>query len=135
MTKRNKTEYVWRNELKKCGWDVHKRDSIAFNSGSETTKHIVCKTLAAKVLKERDYRIDSEVVHPERGEVDIVGYPTVDGLKPIAVECETAPTDDVIQDKLNRYFDGTPFSEVFVINVSDMPVDMLKAKAWVEDQL
>jgi len=132
--KRTRQEYDWRKELSKHGWNVHKRDGIAWNSGSETLRHFVCKAIVAHYLKhEKGLRVDSEVAHAERGEIDVIAYGG-DG-NPIAVECETSPTEEIVSDKLSRYYDGTPFREVFVLNVNNMPLDIMDAYEWVHEQL
>jgi len=135
MTKREYEEATHRRELQDCGWDVRKRDSVAFNSGSETARHAVCKMLVAHYLKqEQGYRIDSEVEHNDRGEIDIVAYGLEDEPA-FAVECETSPTEDVIEDKIERYVYNTPMRDVFVLNVTEMPSDIMDAYAWVESEL
>jgi len=132
--KREYAEFSHRRELQDAGWKLRQRDAVAFNSGSETVKHCVCKMLVAKALKERGYRVDTEVVKDNVGEIDIVAYGVSDEPA-FGVEVETSPTEDVISDKLSRYHDGEPYRDVFVINVSEMPVDMLEAYNWVQDQL
>jgi hypothetical protein len=132
--KAKQLEYSWRNELKRNGWDISKTDSIQFNSGSETTRHIVCKSLVGRYLKhECNLRIDSEVTHPERGEIDIVAYG--EESPPFAVEVETNVTDDVTSDKLERYYEGTPLREVYILELLDMPTDWNEAYQWVAEEL
>jgi len=82
MTKRQEQYLAWRKELDKCGWDVTKVDSVQFNSGSETLHHLLAKTATAYILKQNGYRVDSEVEHPERGEIDIIAIPCEKDAKP-----------------------------------------------------
>ncbi len=124
MSKSEKVYYDWLGELSRHGWNADKTDSIKFNSGSETSKHIHSKTATAHVLRLNGYRVSTEVVHPERGEIDVCAIPKSDDQKPFAVELETSPTQDVIDDKLNRYYSGTPFTECYVINVSELPLNI-----------
>lgn len=131
--KRSHNEFAARREIQDNGWRLEQTDKIEFNSGSETTKHVVAKALVGKVLKEKGYRIDSEVSKDECGEIDVVAY-GYDNDK-FGVELETSPTEEVIQDKLDRYCYGQIWREIFVLNLNEMPMDMLKAKEWVEDQL
>lgn len=131
---RTHAEWEDRQALQQAGWDITKPDSVQFNSGSETTSHRVCKLLAAGALKDRKYRIGSEVAHPDRGEIDVVGYGHPE-RRPVAVECETNPTDGVIEDKLDRYYRGTPFREVFVLAVDAMPAEIAAADEWVRAEL
>lgn len=138
MTKRSRVEYEQRRELQNCGWKVTQRDSVAFNSGSESQKHYQTKCAAAWVLRERDYRIDSEVEITQAqdtiGEVDLLGYGRDDG-DIIVVEAETAPTKEVITDKLDRYYHNQPPREVFVIDTNDCPTDFIESIEWVRGEL
>lgn len=124
MNKRTRTEYDQRTELQQSGWNVQKRDAVAFNSGSETPLHAHAKMSAAYILRDADYRIDSEVEHETRGEIDILAYGHQSRLSPIAVEVETYPAGEVIQDKIKRYVKGTPVQEMYTINVSELPSDI-----------
>lgn len=121
MSKRTRTEYEQRKELQNAGWGVSKRDAVAFNSGSETPLHAHAKMSAAFILRENGYRVDSEVKHDTRGEIDILAYGHESRLSPIAVEVESNPFGEVVQDKLKRYVDGTPITEMYLINVSELP--------------
>ena len=133
MTKRQYDDWRGRQRLTDAGWNVSKTDSIQFNAGSETFRHLVAKSAAAFYLKhDQGYRVDSEVTHPERGEIDILAW-NADDI--IAVECETAPTEEVITDKLERYYEGTPIRDVFVINVTEMPAEILPAYEWIVGEL
>jgi len=133
MNKRQQQERLARRKLKNAGWDVQKTDSIQFNHGSETIKHVVGKSLAAFVGRERGYRVDSEVAHSERGEIDILWYGTSD--PPVAIELETSPTMDTIDDKISRYVEETPIRECFVLNLNKMPVEIPHAYEWIGKQL
>lgn len=135
MSKSEKVYYDWLGELSRHGWDCSKVDSVRFNSGSETAKHIHAKTAAARVLRLNGYRVSSECTHAERGEIDIVALPKADDQKPFAVELETSPTPGVIDDKLRRYHDGTPFVECYVINVSSLPLNILEMEQQIADEL
>lgn len=93
------------------------------------------KLAAAVLLKTNGYRIDTEVEHPERGEVDVVAIPTQDDQKPFAVELEHSPTRETVKDKLSRYFDGTPFVECYVINLNRAPMDIVDLKEHIKTEL
>lgn len=125
-------EYRARRELQDCDIRVRQDDSVEFNSGSETQKHYLAKCAAAWVLKERGYRLNSEVVVPD-GEIDIIGYNGPDN-DCIAVECETSPTDEVISDKVGRYLIG-PIRDIFVINVGEVPTDFLEAVEYIRGEI
>lgn len=133
MSKRKHQEYTDRLELTDAGWDVHKRDAVAFNGGSESLRHAAAKLLVARELRERGYRIDTEVHKGGAGEIDVIAYGTDE--PPVAVEVETDPKEDVIQDKLERYYEGEPFRDVFVLDPTEMPEQLQAAAAWVKEEL
>jgi len=135
MSKRQNEHYKWLGELSRHGWDAPKKDSVQFNSGSETAKHIHAKTATARLLKKHNYRVKSEVSHPERGVLDIIAVPTRDDQRPFAVELETSPTEEVVDDKLERYHDGTPFVEVYIINVSELSLNILEMEEQIGEEL
>jgi len=125
----------WCRTLKQAGWDVERYDSVKFNTGSETAKHLHAKLAGAHILRNAGYRVDTEVVHPERGEIDLIAIPTKDSQEPFAVEFETSPTPETTQDKLERYYEGTPFVEVYVVNLSEVGTDTLEMRKDIQMQL
>ncbi|MDL0127041.1 hypothetical protein [Halobacterium salinarum] len=133
MTKRARIEYDGRQALQDAGWQLRKRDAVAFNGGSETDAHLLAKTLVAAVLRDQGYRIDTEVEKDDVGEIDVVAYGG-EG-PPFAVEVETNPTQEVISDKLSRYYEGEPYRDVFVIDPSEMPDSISGAREFVEGEL
>lgn len=133
MNKRTHNEYAGRQALQNAGWDVRKRDAVAFNGGSESLAHVVCKLLVAKVLRDRGFRIDTEVVKDDVGEIDVVAYGTDE--RPFAVEIETNPTREVVKDKLSRYHANEPFRDMFVLDPGEMPDSLTEAREWVEGKL
>jgi len=134
MSLQQRNERTGRAELQSAGWDITKRDAIAFNAGSETPEHKLCKLAVADVLHDRGYRIDSEVEMGE-GEVDIVGYANPDRINPIAVECETNPDDETVDDKLSRYWENEPIAECYILPVEEMPTGIHEAITWAESEL
>lgn len=132
MTKAQADENRTRWLLRHNGWEIQKRDAVEFNHGSETLRHATAKLLAAWCLRQKAYRVDTEVSHYSRGAIDVLGYA---GTRIVAVELETSPTEEIIEDKLNRYVSGTPINEMFLINISEMPENILDAYEWIEDQL
>jgi RecB family endonuclease NucS len=132
----DKHQYAAYRRLKDDGVDVRKHNSVRFNAGgsAETTKHAVAKTLAAKVLLANDYRVDSEV-EMQHGTVDILGWGNPDRLNYV-VELETSPDAETKDDKLTRYvLNQQTIDDMILINVTDMPVNMLDALDYVSDQL
>lgn len=132
MNLRQQREFHHRKVLRDEGWDVSQRDSVAFNSGSETLEHWISKCVVGFVLKQQGYRISSEVEGPN-GEADVLFYGTED--EPAVVEVETNPTEDVIESKLRRYVDGEPIRECYVLPVEDMPENIHDAREWAEAEL
>ncbi|MUV59961.1 hypothetical protein [Halobacterium sp. CBA1126] len=133
MNKRTRDEYGGRKDLQDAGWRVQQQDAIAFNEGSESTQHLIAKTLVANELRDRGYRIDTEVEKEGVGEIDVVAYGK--GEPPFAVEVETNPTEDVVSDKLHRYYEGEPYCECYVLDVDELPDSITAAQEWVEAQL
>lgn len=134
MSDKNKhIEFSQRRELQSAGWRVEQSDKIEFNHGSETAKHIQTKVAAAIVLQEKGYRIDSEV-EMGSGTVDLLGYGREDG-DVIVVEAETSPTEEVIEDKIERYIYNEPPRECYVLNTNDIPTDFIQSIEWVREQL
>lgn len=134
MTKRSRDEYEGRQQLQRSGWDVQKRDSVAFNGGSETRKHYHAKAATAFVLRDHGYRVDSEVENADgSAEADIVAYGHDNDC--FVVELETEITDDVTTKKLNQFYHGQPFRECFILEVTDAPYDIDELHEWVEEQL
>ena len=132
-SKRERDEYTDRNNLRKAGWKVEKTDSLKFNDGSETIEHQAVKLAACHVLREKGYRIDTEVEGPT-GEIDVLAYGR-EG-KPFAVECETGLTSDVKSDKLDRYvFSNDVIRDCFFLEVTDAPDEIGALTEWVRGEL
>jgi len=125
----------WRRTLKQAGWDVERYDSVKFNSGSETAKHMHAKMAGAHILKNAGYRVDTEVVHPERGEVDLAAIPTKESQRPYVIEFETNPTPSTTADKVERYIKDTPFTECYVVNLSEVGTDVIEMRKDIQMQL
>jgi len=125
----------WRRTLKQAGWEVDRYDSIKFNSGSETAKHMHAKMAGAHILKNAGYRVDTEVVHPERGEVDLAAIPTKERQKPYVIEFETSPTSEMTTDKIERYVENTPFVECYIVNLAKVDTDVIEMRNDIQMQL
>ncbi len=134
MTKRQRDEYTDRADLQDCGWQVEKTDSIKFNGGSETTRHVCLKAIAGHVLRDHGYRVSSEVEHDQHGEIDVLAY-AGDG-DPFAVEIETNPHEATVTSKINRYVRSNDvIRECFILAADQAPTEFEAARDWVEDQL
>lgn len=135
MNKRTRDEYDDRNALQKEGWRVHKPDSVKFNSGSETKAHLATKTAVAYILREKGYRISTEVTN-ETGdsEIDVVAY-AGDG-KPFGVEVETDLAREVKLDKIERYVKSNDIiRDCFFLEVLDAPESFSECCEWVSGEL
>jgi len=130
VTAKKKLEYSDRKMLQSAGFEVNKRDAIALSYGSETLRHLVCKTFVVQHLRGLGYRVDSEVQMDRGGRVDVIGY-GAEGRHVIGVEVETGLTDAVRESKIEQYYAGTPLSELFFLEVNDMPDDIREAYEWV----
>jgi len=123
-------------ELRRAGWKMHKPNQIRFNGGSETAIHATAKLLCGFAGAQAGFRVASEVGHERRpAEVDVILHSHSDRISPVAVECETSPTEDVIQDKMDRYIRGSVLKELYVINVTEMPENILDAYGYVQDEI
>lgn len=133
MNKRTRREWEHRDALKQAGWDVPQQDMVAFNSGSETVEHFLCKAILAFQLKQQGFRVASEVEGPDGQVADLIAYGTED--PPVAVETETNLSDEVIQKKVGQYVNGQPMRDVLPIDVDQMPENIHEAREWAGGQL
>jgi hypothetical protein len=131
MNEQQWTEY---RTLKQAGWELQRENQVRLNGGSETIDHAVAKMLVAHAGHDAGYRVASEVVHEQRGEIDVLLY-GVDGRLSLAVECETNPDDQVVEDKVDRYVRGTPIDDLVLVNVSTLPRDRMDAYRQVTEVL
>ena len=130
----NKDTWQEFQTLKQHGWQPQRHNQVRFNGGSETVKHSVAKMLVAHAGSQAGYRVASEVTHETRGDIDVLLYGHTDRLT-LAVEVETSPTDDVIQDKVDRYIRDTPIDDLALVNVSTLPTEMLDAYGEIKEVL
>jgi hypothetical protein len=134
MTKRERNEYEQRRALQDAGWRVDRQDKVCFNGGSETNRHYTAKNQVAYVLSCQGYRIDSEVQNQAgTAEADIVSYGN--GEPPFVVEVETGLTEEVKEQKLEQFYHNTPFCEVYLMEVNELPEDRAEQLDWVLDTL
>lgn len=131
MNQENWAEY---RELQTAGWSVTKTNQIRFNGGSESEKHIAVKSLVGLAGKEAGYRVSSEVTHQHRGEIDVLLFGCPDRLT-LAIEVETNPTDDVIEDKFDRYVDGTPIDDMITLNLENMHPNVNQSYGYINEVL
>lgn len=132
-SKRQYDECSQRQTLRDAGWQVPKRDAVAFNGGAtESFRHYLAKASIAWVLKQDGYRIASEVVKDGAGEIDLVAYGTED--LPVAIEVETGWEDEVLASKLERYVKQEPCRDILPVEVTEMPA-VEDIQAWAEEQV
>lgn len=131
----NSRQWEAYRQLERAGVTLERPNSIRWNAGgeSETIKHIVGKVLVGTVGLRNDYRVNSEV-EVEDGEIDVLLFGNPDRLT-YAVELETSPTDETIRSKIERYVTPYPIQDIQVLNLNDMPMDIVDAYAWVADVL
>lgn len=133
MNARTKREFSQRKAMQDAGWSLDLADYVAFNGGKDTEsfEHFISKAAIAWVLKQREFRVASEVEGPG-GEIDLVAYALED--PPLAIECERSMTDEVMQDKLERYVYGEPFRDMIPVDVDTMP-DVEPLREWATQQV
>lgn len=121
-------------ELQDHGVKTSKTNKIEYNAGSETHRHAQAKATVGYLGLQNGYRVDSEVSVPD-GSIDVLLWGNRDRLT-LAVECETSPTEEVIESKLQRYVrDVGPIDDMFVLNLNEMPENRLDALEWAREQL
>lgn len=133
MNKRKRDYRAARKLLSDHGWNTSGGDYIAFNNGSETANHLLGKLAAGIVFRDRGYRVESEVTHDDRGEIDVLGYQSPTDIR--CIEIESNPDDGVVSDKYSRYVDGTPIQEMHLIDAGEVPTDLPSAVQVIENKL
>jgi hypothetical protein len=132
MTRRDTAFYDALRELQTAGWDASKENSIEFNSGSETLVHRIGKTIAAHIGLEYGYNVCSEVAHPSQGEIDLLLWGNPERLT-YAVEIEHSPTEEIKQDKLQRYVQSNSvIDDMIVINANKIAEDYTEAHRFIQ---
>ena len=129
----NKKQLEKYNDLRRSGIELQKHNQIRGNGGSETTRHLVCKSLAFHAATQDGWRVSSEV-SVGNGEIDLVLFKTREE-RTWAVEVETSPSREVRNDKLDRYVKQTDIDDMVLINVSQMPTGIVEAYHFVRRQL
>lgn len=130
----DKDAYSELRDLQNYGWNARKESYIKPNNGSETFRHQVAKLAAFHVLRANGYIVNSEVENDGTGrEIDILAYGNPDRLT-YAVECETSPTRETIERKVD-YYVGGPIQDILVVNVSQMDGNIVDALGYVSNEL
>lgn len=129
----DKDAYTEYRQLKNSGVSVQKRNQVRFNAGSETSKHVVGKALAAKVCLDMGYRVSSEVEVPN-GEIDIVAYGHPERLS-YAIEIEHSINKETKDSKLQRYVYETAIDDMILIEANDIPENILDALGFIKEEL
>jgi len=123
--------------LQNQGVNVHKERIPRMNAGgkSETVKHHTIKNLIAYAgARDYGYMSDIEVEVPQ-GDIDCLLWGLNDRLT-LACEVETAPTEETKESKLERYVKQIgPIDDMRLINVNNVPTDMMEAADYVSNQL
>jgi hypothetical protein len=132
--KRRFDEWNSRRMIQDANWKLDKENKVCFNGGSETNRHFVAKSQVAYFLSQQGYRIDSEVQNQsESAEADIVAY--ANDEPPFVVEVETGLTAETKERKLEQFYHGTPFVEVYMLEVNELPEDRSDQLEWIQDEL
>lgn len=135
MSNKDKKQFEQYQNLTRRGIELQQYNQIRPNGGSETFKHLVAKCAVAHIAINNGYKVASEVEISDGSEIDILMWGKPDSIV-WAVECETSPTEDVKQDKLTRYVKSQPgIDDMVLINVSEMPAQLVEALGYVANQL
>jgi len=125
-------------ELADSGVQVRRNNNIRPNTGSETARHLLIKSLVAHVGLEARYRVDSETPVETDSATDsaidvlLWGH---DSRLTYAVEVETSPLPEVVESKVDKYVHQTAVDDMLVLNVAECPEDMTDAYGWVASEL
>jgi len=130
LTPNQRSEY---RELKDYGVSISKHNHTEHNAGSETIPHSVAKHLVGVVGVRNGYRVSSEVEIKGK-QADVVLWGNPDRLSYV-VECETGLTQETKNQKVLNYVEGTPIQDIQFIEVTNLPVDMIEAYAYVAEEL
>lgn len=117
MSKQKQIQFQEYRALKNAGWDFDKGSYIKFNSGSESLKHIVAKSIAGHVALNAGYTVASEVETKHGHEADILAY-GCEGRQPIVIDLENDYTEEVAKEKRGLYSIG-PIREPWIINLDN----------------
>ena len=129
------SDYEDYRRLTDAGFDLEDSTYIKLNSGSETAKHAVAKTLCARYLDQIGYTVESEVELENQGTVDLLAYGHPERLTYV-VEVETSPTRDTMLNKVEKYVKSNQAADDMLwVNVTAMPTDMLDAQEYVKTEL
>ena len=132
MTKADYEDY---RRLTDAGFDLQDSTYVKLNSGSETAKHALAKTLCARYLDQLGYTVESEVQLENQGTVDLLAYGHSERLNYV-VEVETSPTRDTMLNKVEKYVKSNQaVDDMLWVNVTAMPTDMLDAQEYVKTEL
>jgi len=122
-------------QLQNAAVDVSKQNSIQFNSGSETVRHLLVKACAGYVAHQNGYRVNSEVEIEDKGVVDILLWGH-ESRSTTVVEIETSPTEETIESKLDRYYRACePIQEIYILNPNNAPMDRADMTKWVANEI
>jgi len=130
----NKKQLEVYNDLRREGVALQKHNQIRGNGGAETARHLAAKTFAFHAATNAGWRVSSEVEVPQ-GEIDLVLFKDRE-TRVWAVEVETSPTEEVAQDKLERYVKQQPgIDDMVLINVTNMPETIMESYFYIERQI
>jgi len=138
----NSSAYAEYRSLLDSGVKVSKGNvGLRFNAGgmSETFSHSTTKAIVSHIGLRNGYKCDSEVevVKDQEliGEVDVLLWGHPERLS-YAVEAETSPTEEVVEDKLDRYVhSNNVIDDMILINTNDVPIDRIEAEQFIGDEL
>jgi len=119
--------------LKDAGFDVNSTPTFAFNSGSESIEHALSKLVVAHLVQNHGWHADCEV-SCTNGEIDVLAY-SPDRLN-YALEIETNPSEQTVQDKLHRYvYENDVIDDVVIIDISDVPDTFSWLEGYVDQKV
>jgi hypothetical protein len=122
-------------ELKDHGVEVTRHNQIQPNDGSESLRHLQAKATVAYIGLQNDYRIGSEVIVSGCYEIDILLWGNTE-RDTYAVECETSPTQETMNEKLEQYVKNVgPIDDMLTVNLNEISDNRCEMLGDVSDQI
>lgn len=111
--------------VRRSGWDIQKQPAARFNANgcSESYGHYAAKAVGLKLCLEHGYHADTEVVHEEQGEIDLLAI-APDKIS-YAIEFETNPEPETITTKRIQYVESTPvIDDMLLLDLGELPIHL-----------
>lgn len=138
--KRKKLQIQRCGLLQSKGWNIdsiHSLNTYSFHHGKETPAHTAVKLYLCQAIKDNSHSFATEVVHKERGRVDVMDI-YEDGPGAYIYEVETnCDREDRVR-KAKQYtddFDADEITDVFVVDPTNAPEQVNECYDWCAEKV